>query len=209
MDRVALNKSVLQKEREKLQLYRRLLPSLDLKRRQLALELGRAKDDLAKSQRAVREFIDKTVQQLPMLAEQSINLSGFVRIESVRITEENLVGVRLPRLQELTCTVDGYSLLAEPHWVDLLVERLKKVAELQIQVQIYAERAKRIEYANRRITQRINLFEKILIPEALENIKRIQIFLGDAERAAVVRSKISKAMHEKQRKKALRVQQTK
>jgi len=209
VDRVALNKSVLQKEREKLQLYKRLLPSLDLKRRQLALELGRAKDELAKGRQKVLEFIHQTVEQLPMLADQDMNLSGFVRIESIQVAEENLVGVRLPILKEMTCTVNRYSLLAEPHWVDLLVDRLKKVAELRIRVQVCAERVKRIEYANRRITQRINLFEKILIPEAQLNIKRIQIFLGDAERAAVVRSKISKAMHEKQRRKTLQEQQPK
>jgi V/A-type H+-transporting ATPase subunit D len=91
-------------------------------------------------------------------------------------------------------------MLAKPHWVDVLVDLLQRMAELRVTVQVTGERVRRLDRALRRITQRVNLFEKILIPTAKKNIKYIQIFLGDAERAAVVRSKIAKIKHERQRK---------
>ena len=84
-------------------------------------------------------------------------------------------------------------MLGKPPWVDLLVVKLQRIVEAQTQVTIAEERVKRLESAVRRITQRVNLFEKMLIPEAQENIRKIKIFLGDAERAAVVRSKMAKA----------------
>jgi V/A-type H+-transporting ATPase subunit D len=73
------------------------------------------------------------------------------------------------------------------------------MARARLAVQVAKERVRRLDYAVRRITQRVNLFEKILIPTAKKNIKRIQIFLGDAERSAIVRSKIAKAMRAEKR----------
>jgi V/A-type H+-transporting ATPase subunit D len=102
--------------------------------------------------------------------------------------------VRLVKLLDIEFEIAPYSMLAKPHWVDVLVDRLKEMARARLTVQIARERVKRLDYAVRRITQRVNLFEKILIPTAEKNIQRIQIFLGDADRSAIVRSKIAKAM---------------
>lgn len=199
MEKVALNKSALQKQRDKLKLYQRLLPSLDLKRRQLTLELGRARAALAQQQAEFERMEQRAAEQLPMLADLEKDLSGFVRIESIELDEENVVGVKLPVLKEVVCTISDYSMLAYPYWVDILVERLKQMAEVQMNLHVSRERVRRLEIALRRITQRVNLFEKILIPDTKKKIHQIQIFLGDAERSAVVRSKIAKAMHNKQR----------
>jgi V/A-type H+-transporting ATPase subunit D len=86
-----------------------------------------------------------------------------------------------------------YSMLAKPFWVDFLVELLQKAATLSIRRNIEQQRVRRLNEAVRRITQRVNLFEKVLIPQAEKDIQRIRIYLADAERAAVVRSKIAKA----------------
>jgi V/A-type H+-transporting ATPase subunit D len=79
-----------------------------------------------------------------------------------------------------------------PPWVDALVQRLKDAAEQRVRAKIATERVEIIDKAVRRVTQRVNLFDKILIPGAQKNIKRIQIFLGDTERTAVINSKLAK-----------------
>jgi V/A-type H+-transporting ATPase subunit D len=133
-----------------------------------------------------------------MLANEEIDVSGLVELGEAELGEENVVGVKLPVLKKMECKIREYSMLAKPQWVDVLVELLKKMAELRAQVQVAEERVRRMEQALRRITQRVNLFEKILIPENKKTIQRIQIFLGDADRAAVVRSKIAKSRHVRQ-----------
>jgi V/A-type H+-transporting ATPase subunit D len=198
MAKIALNKRELHKQREELKLYQRLLPSLDLKRMQLTGELNRARGRLVRDQAEAERQKDRVTDELPMLANREIELSGLVRVRSVQLDEENVVGVKLPVLKGVTFDVEDYSLLAKPHWVDGLVEGLQEITELRIRVQVAEERVRRLENAVRRITQRVNLFEKILIPTAKRNIRYIQIFMADAERAAVVRSKIAKAMHQKQ-----------
>jgi V/A-type H+-transporting ATPase subunit D len=119
MARAALNKSALHKQRDELRLYERLLPSLDLKRMQLTGELGRARDTLAREQAEVEREGDRIAGQLPMLANREIDLSGIVRVGSVQMEEENVVGVKLPVLMGVTFSVHEYSMLAKPHWVDV------------------------------------------------------------------------------------------
>ncbi len=194
MAKLALSKSGLQKQRDDMRLYERVLPSLDLKRMQISGELKRARQQLFEAEVEVQKLYDRVAEQLPMLANRRIDVSGLVQVESFRIEEENLVGVKLPKLVEVKCQVSKYSMLAKPHWVDMLVDQLKQMVEQRTKVQVAAERVRILEQAARRITQRVNLFDKILIPTARKNIQKIQIYLADAERAAVVRSKITKRM---------------
>ena len=199
MAKLKLSKSALAQERSQLKLYERTLPSLDLKRRQLSIELSKARQELAQARQAVESLENDIGNQLPMLANPDIELSGLVKMTDFELVQENVVGVRLPLLKSIHCTVADYSLLAKPAWVDVLVQRLKDAAEQRTRVLVATERVRIIEYQEKRVTQRVNLFEKILIPTARRNIQRIQIFLGDAERAAVVRSKIAKAKQARQR----------
>ena len=198
MAELNLSKSGLQKQRDDLRLYERVLPSLDLKRMQLSAELKRARQQLAEAESEVEKLNKQVAEQLPMLANRDIDVSGLVQVEAFRIEEENIVGIKLPKLIEVKCRVAEYSMLAKPHWVDMLVEQLKHMVEQKTRVEVSAERVRLLEQAERRITQRVNLFDKILIPTAKKNIKKIQIYLADAERAAVVRSKITKKIRASQ-----------
>ena len=91
MAKLNLSKSGLQKQREELNLYQRLLPSLDLKRMQLSAELKRARQQLAEAEAEVEKLNQRIAEQLPMLANREIDVSGLVRVESFQVEEENLV----------------------------------------------------------------------------------------------------------------------
>lgn len=192
MARIALSKSAQQRERQNLQMYQRFLPSLDLKRRQLMGEQTRAQEALSQAQIQVASLMSDMAGNIPMLANQGIDLEALVGIDSVQLGEENVLGVRLPVLEKVNTRVRDYSLMAKPHWVDAVADRLVQFLELKIQIQVHVERVRLLDHAIRRTTQRVNLFDKVLIPGARRHIKRIQIFLADTERAAVVRSKIAK-----------------
>ncbi len=199
MAKVVLSKSGLQKERENLKLYRKVLPSLDLKRRQLMGEQKKAEHELEAMEDEFTAFPEKVARELPMLAADAVDLTGLVTVKEFRTGIENVVGVKLPILEAVDFEMAAYSLLGRPHWVDLAVKRLRDYAELKARHDVARERVETLRQAARKITQRVNLFEKILIPQAETNIKRIQIFLADAERAAVVQSKIAKTKGRKRR----------
>jgi len=193
MARLKLSKASLQQELVKLKLYEKLLPSLELKRRQLTIELDKARKEYAATRAEVERLEARVGAELPMLANTEIELKGLVKMTALDLGQENVVGVRLPVLKDVECQVAEYSPLAKPAWVDALAERLADVAEARTRIQVAAERVRILGRAERRITQRVNLFEKILIPRTRKHIERIQIWLGDLGRAAVVQAKLAKA----------------
>lgn len=192
MARLALSKSSLHKERRKLSNFEKFLPSLDLKRRQLMAERAKAEEELREADRALETFLRDIGEQLPMLSNREVDLTDLVRVSSLSHDEENVVGVRLPRLLGFDVELKPYSRLGRPQWVDGVAARLKECVALQLRVRFGRKRVDILRLAVRRVTQRVNLFDKVLIPSTRKNIKYIGIFLGDAERAAVVRSKVAK-----------------
>jgi len=193
----ALNKTALKQLRDHLAMYQRFLPSLDLKRQQLIADYQRAKETLSTTQREIDDLMASQEGLLRLLGASEQDLTGLVRVESIEINEANVLGVRLPLLGEMRFRRTEYSMLAKPFWVDFLVETLQAMATLRVRRNVEQERVRRLNEAVRRITQRVNLFEKVLIPQAEKDIQRIRIYLADTERAAVVRSKIAKAKRQR------------
>lgn len=195
MARLKLSKSSLQQQNTQLRLYLKLLPSLDMKRRQLMAEHKKAREALERADAAITALEAKIGAELPMIAATKIDLGGLVRMTGVEVSTENIAGIRVPRLDAVECETTPYSYLVRPPWVDRLVERLRDAAEQRLRARISGERAEILGKAVRRITQRVNLFDRILIPTAKENIRRIRVYLSDVDREAVIRSKLSKAKH--------------
>lgn len=205
MARLKLSKHELANQRNQLKLYQKMLPSLDLKRRQLALELAKSERELAATRAAVDALETRIGAELPMLAIREIEIGQLVRMTDFALGEENVVGVRVPVLERIDCTISDFSAVTTPAWVDVLVLRLRDAAEQRIRVQVGAERVRRLERAVRRTTQRVNLFERVLIPRAKDAIRRIMIYLGDQERSAVANSKLTKAKIKRQQEALLGV----
>lgn len=195
MPRLALNKSSLSREMGSLENYQKFLPSLDLKRRQLIAERVKARRVLLEAEISIRQRTEAVGQTIPMLANLHVPIDNLVRLKRIEVGEENILGTRLPFFKAVHLDVAEYGMLLLPHWVDRYVEIMKEVIELRAREHTARQRFSILETAVRKVTQRVNLFEKVLIPQSQNNIKRIHIYLSDAERAAVVRSKIAKAKH--------------
>lgn len=198
MARIPLSKSQLARERETLASVNRYLPALDLKRQQLMGERNRARQDLARLRGEFKALVETVGADLPMLADRRIDLKGLARLKSVNHTTQNVAGVRVPAVDSVEVEVAPYSLLVRPHWVDAVAERLREAIRARLELKVAEQRIAGLDRAVTRTSQRVNLFEKVLAPQAKENIKRIQIALGDAERASVVSAKIAKRKRERE-----------
>lgn len=195
MARIPLNKAQLRHEKENLTAFRRYLPALDLKRQLLMAERQRARQrvkDLAEQRAAL---VAAAGADIPMLADARIKLEGLVTLGAVKVESENVAGARLPVVADVEIRRADYGRMVRPHWVDAAVERLAEAVRLAVEARVAEERLALVEKAVAKITQRVNLFDKLLIPETEGNIAKINVYLGDAERAAVVRSKIAKRKH--------------
>lgn len=192
MARLQLNKSSLAREAAQLKTYEKFLPSLDLKRQQLMAERAKAVAAVRQLEAEMAAILDRVGETLPMLANTDIDLKGLVRLVGYETGTENVVGLKLPTVTEIEIAVAPYSPMARPHWVDDTARRLTEMVEARVRLHIAQERVAMLNKAVDTITQRVNLFDKVLIPTTRANIKKIRIYLSDGEMASVVRSKIAK-----------------
>ncbi len=192
MVRLTYNKASLHQQMGLLKRYRQFLPSLDLKRKQLLQELAREKKELAQLQNSLQQELHWVEEELLMLANKNIAVEELVKVQQFETTEENIVGVSLPVFSWVTFKSIHYSYFCKPHWVDGYVDKMQQVIIIKLQMAIETQRLKKLDQALKKVTQRVNLFEKVLIPKAIGHIRKIRIYLSDNERAAVIRSKITK-----------------
>ena len=104
----------------------------------------------------------------------------------------NIAGVDIPVFEKAIFTEKEHDFITTPLWVDYGIEAVKKVMTLNARTEVLKKQDEIIREELRITTQRVNLFEKVKIPQTRENIRRIQIYLGDMQTAAVVRGKIAK-----------------
>ena len=106
--------------------------------------------------------------------------------------QENIAGVTVPVFRELSFEDICYDVADYPLWVDTAAVRLREIARLDALEKTLRRQVELLEQELRSTAQRVNLFEKVKIPEAKENIRVIGIYLGDQQTSAVVRGKIAK-----------------
>lgn len=193
MPRVPQNLSELHRLRRRLVAIERALPSLDLKRRQVAACLYEERHLLAAGRSRLDELRASVAGGLPMLADAGVPLERFVRVATLDVQPARVAGIRVPRLARVEFVAAPYGRLTHPAWVDGLVRQLRAGVEARAAVAVGARRVAVLEHALRRATQRVNLLEKLLIPRTRHAIRSIEIAIADTRRAAFVRAKIAKA----------------
>jgi V/A-type H+-transporting ATPase subunit D len=196
MAKIKLTKNELKKQRDALKTFLRYLPTLQMKKQQLQMEI-RDIDVRRRDLRAARESLDREFRAWIAVYGESPALLGpdgrpFLSVAAVRTSRGNVAGVDIPVFEGADFTVADYDLFTVPLWVDAAIERLKKILLLDLHDGVLAEQVSRLSEDLRRTSQRVNLFEKVKIPETLENIRKIRIYLGDQQIAQVVRGKIAK-----------------
>ncbi|WP_292953136.1 MULTISPECIES: V-type ATP synthase subunit D [unclassified Neptuniibacter] len=192
MAKLALNKATLNREGKRLKAFTQFVPALDLKRKQL-LSARQETTKCLEGHRSALVCVEQQIrEELPMYAGSNLETESLLQIKTLQIEYANLVGLELPKLVSFEVEIAQYSRLLLPHWVDSLLMLQIKALRAEVEIQIADQRLALLEKGLQKTTQRLNLFDKVLIPEAQANIRRIRIALSDAERAGVVRAKIAK-----------------
>ncbi len=194
---IKLTKNELKAQKESLKMYRRYLPTLQLKKQQLQTEIRtielRARDVRAQRDRLNAEFED----WIAVFGDSESFAPDTVQVREVRTSVGNIAGVSIPVFSGADFERLQYDLYRTPLWVDTASDRLEKVLSLDLEARVLDEQVRLLQQELRTTTQRVNLFEKVKIPETRANIKKITVYLGDQQVASVVRGKISKKNLEK------------
>ena len=194
---IKLTKNEQKVQKDHLKQYQRYLPTLQLKKQQLQSVIMKTKAELEQKEVERAQMIGDLDDWVAVFAENEIfdeekKLDHLVQPETVICKNENIAGVTVPTFQELTFKDIVYDVDDYPLWVDTAIVKLREIARLDALVSTLRKQETLLENELRATSQRVNLFEKVKIPEAKENIRVISVFLGDQQTAAVVRGKISK-----------------
>jgi V/A-type H+-transporting ATPase subunit D len=191
MAQVKKTKTALKAQRDALDRYERFLPTLELKKQQLRMELHRAARKI-EDKRTEREDLWETLSKWIRLFADDTDLAALLRLEAVTTDEDNIAGVAIPVFREAVFAKSTIDLFATAPWIDEAIDVIEALVRLVVEERILQEAHRRLREELRITSQRVNLFEKVKIPECRQNIRVIRIALGDEETSAVARAKIAK-----------------
>ena len=194
---VKLTKNELKVQKDRLNQFQRYLPTLQLKKQQLQSVVMHITAQLEQVERDRQAAVNGLDDWVAVFAENESfppekRLDALIRPNHVVCGEENIAGVTVPVFRELSFEEIAYDVSEYPLWVDAAAVRLREIARLDALAKTLRRQVELLEQELRSTAQRVNLFEKVKIPEAKENIRVIGIYLGDQQTSAVVRGKIAK-----------------
>jgi len=191
MAKIKYTKNELKKQKDDLKRFKRYLPTLILKKQQLQLEIAKTIHQKEEIEGKLKKEAAGISEWVAVFAED-VNVNDLISIKELYTQTDNIAGIDIPTFDRVEFNEKEYDLLKTPLWVDFGIEAVKKIRSLEFQDQILTKQVELLQEELRITTQRVNLFEKIKIPEAKENIRKINIVLGDMQTAAVVTGKIAK-----------------
>ena len=192
MAKIKLTKNEQKVQKDALKMYQRYLPTLTLKKQQRQTEI-RTIESKAREVREKRVQLEKEFDDwISVFGEEEAFKPEMVKVSNIKKGFGNIAGVKIPVYEGADFSRGDYDLYETPLWIDLAADRMEKALSLDLEAEVLDEQVRLLSQELRSTTQRVNLFEKVKIPETKANIKKISVYLGDEQVAAVVRSKISK-----------------
>jgi len=190
--KIRLTQGELKRQRDALRQYERYLPTLQLKKQLLQLEIVHQAGALAARQATLAGMV-AAAQEWAGLLDEDPRISDWLVPGEVVTGRKNIAGVDVPVFVHAEFPRQEYDLFTTPLWVDAALEALRGIVAAREEIRVMEEGIAVLTRELRVTTQRVNLFEKVKIPEAREAIRLIKISLGDQMTNAVGRSKIAKA----------------
>lgn len=191
MPKLRLTKIELKKQKDDLKRFRRYLPTLTIKQQLLQKEVGRINEALEFLKDSEKKIMNGVSPWQAVFCENA-DLDKKVQVEKIVTGSDNIAGVDILVLESVTLKTAPYDFLTTPLWVDEAVRVLKAIVELRIKALFLAEQKKRLMEELNITSQRVNLFEKVKIPEAVDAINRINVYLGDLETVAAGWARMAK-----------------
>ncbi|MBN2592954.1 MAG: V-type ATP synthase subunit D [Sedimentisphaerales bacterium] len=192
--KIKFTRTELKHQRDALTRFTRYLPTLKLKQQQIqscivqTLQLFRMKQQEVKA-------TERTISEYGGLFNDvaGVNFTQLAKPVSVDTAIHSIAGVYVPKFENITFPEADFSLFATASWVDRALDDLKQLNHQTAELDILQKCLDLLQAELKKVMQRVNLFEKVMIPNTIENIRRIRIALGDQMTAGVARAKIAKA----------------
>lgn len=199
MAKIKYTKTEQKHQQDSLKQFNRFLPTLQLKKQQLQQEVRLSVEKLTANRIARKEALDHLAGLLLFFSTpaEAEKFASLVEVKTIATSTINIAGITIPVFDKVEFADIRWNLLTTPWHTDDCVAALKESLSLRAEGKVLEKQYQLLLAELTTTTQRVNLFEKVKIPECKENIRRIKIQLGDMETSAVARSKIAKSKSQK------------
>jgi V/A-type H+-transporting ATPase subunit D len=170
------------------------MPTLQAKESALRIEVKKARDEMDR----IRERLDRTMREASSAMRLWSEFPDVVAVKEVKLSSKNIAGVYIPIVEAVRFDEEWFSFFSEPYWVVNGARIVRDTAEFRIHLRVAAERLRILEYARKKTTQKVNLYQKVQIPGYQEAIRKIKRFLEDDENLAKSSQKILKSRKERE-----------
>lgn len=192
MAKIKLTKGELKRQRDSLQQFCHYLPILRLKKQQLQMKISEARRLMEERQKILQKKVEEIGRWAGLLADPAVAVQEWITPKNVFVDIVNVAGASVPVFSDIRFQEAEYDFYSAPFWIDTGIEELRLMVTYLAEIDVIRKRIAVLEHELRVTTQRVNLFEKVKIPECLENIRVIRIYLGDQQASAVGVSKVAK-----------------
>ncbi len=192
MAKIKLTKTELKAQSDALKRYQRFLPMLQLKKQQLQAEIASIVTRLDEVGMREATALAALSDWVKLFSETHVKFDRLVTVHRVVTETSNIAGVVIPVFKHIETTLEDIDLFATPAWFDAAAEALISILSLKAERVVLEKQRELVTQELNTTSQRVNLFEKVKIPDCRENIRIIKIAIGDAQTASVSRGKIAK-----------------
>ncbi len=193
--RFEYNKTFLQKLNKQLSIRKRTLPTLKNKESALRMEVKNARDKADKLKIDLESMVLQQQEEIKIWGEYNPSL---LAVNKVALGEKKIAGVKVPVMEEVSFVSTAFNLFSSPKWFSEGISVLRKLIQLEAEVRVLKQKIEILEYARKKTTQKVNLYEKVQIPEYEDTIRKIKRFLEDEENLMKAAQKIVKKRREKE-----------
>ncbi len=192
--KVQFNKTALQQINKQLAMRQKALPILKSKEAALRVEVKKAKDRANMLDRQLNEKMAEYDNITNLWAEFDRSL---VQVKEVKYSKKKIAGVNTPVYEDVYFEVKPFSQFNNPSWFPDGIEILKELLKIAIERDIFTKKMEILNYARKKTTQKVNLYEKVQIPDYENAIRKIKRFLEDEENLSKSAQKIVKSKQQK------------
>ena len=196
------NKTSYQQLEKQLKMRQRMLPIIQSKESALRMEVKRCKDD---AKRLALELEQQIQSYEAMFALWNEFDGSLINVKDVHLGVKKIAGVRIPILENVDFEIQPYSFFNAPKWYFDGIQLLKELAKAAIEQEFVLAKLNLLEYARKKTTQKVNLFEKVQIPGYEDALLKIKRFMEDEENLSKSSQKILKSIQERRRKEVAEV----
>lgn len=190
------NKTSRQELEKQLKVRERALPTLQSKETALRMEVKKAKREIDELEQELEEKIQSYERMVGMWIEFEPEL---LRVKDVHLSKKKIAGVVIPMLDSVDFEIKEFSIFNRPKWYLDGIKTLESLVEIGIHRDFHELKVNRLDYARKKTTQKVNLFEKVQIPGYEDAILKIKRYLEDEENLSKSSQKIMRSRQEQKK----------